>query len=227
MVLSMTLAQRILPLLLERIGQDLPAQDLLIRFPGLKLHGLRYALQSLTSEVVLFAVPDPAGRNPLLLVRRPGTICPAGAMREIPCGPDGGVLYATTPEPLARRGKAGYSTNPKRRLLSIFPSCADTRHVARLRAHPNARQAEILMHAAGAPLVERGREWYRLPPRVRTTCAEMLTFLVDGAADAAEEIGAEGCHDPLIRAYAARRLRARLAAAFALNLPPGPDVPGS
>jgi len=222
----MTLAQRILPLLLERIGQDLPAQDLLVRIPGLKLHGLRHALQSLASEVVLFAVPDPAARNPLLLVRRPGSICPAGATPQIPCGPDGGVLYATTPEPRARRGKAGYSTNPERRLISIFPSRADTRHVARLRAHPNARQAEALMHAAGAPLVERGREWYRLPPRARTTCAEMLTFLVDGAADATEEIGAEGCHDPLIRARAARRLRARLAAAFALDLPPGPDAPG-
>ena len=223
----MTLAQRLLPLLKERLGHDLPAQDLLVRIPGLKLHGLRHALQSLASEVVLFAVPDPAARNPLLLVRQPGAICPAGATAEIPCGPDAGVLYAITPEPLASRGKAGYSTNPERRLISIFPSRADTRHVARLRSHPNARQAEAMIHAAGAPLVERGREWYRLPPRARTTCAEMLTFLVDGAADAADEIGAEGCHDPLIRARAARRLRARLAAAFSLDLPPGPDAPGT
>lgn len=223
----MTLAQRLLPLLEARVGHDLPAQDLLVQIPGLKLHGLRYALRSLSSEIVLFAVADPAARNPLLLIRRPGAACPAGAMTEIPCGPDAGTLYAVTPEPLARRGKAGFSTNPERRLLSIFPSRADTRHVVRLRTHPNARQAETLMHAAGAPLVERGREWYRLPSSVRTTCAEMLAFLVDGAADAAEEIGAEGCHDPVQRAAAAKRLRARLAAAFFLKLPEGPDAPGT
>jgi hypothetical protein len=223
----MTLSQRLLPLLEARLGHDVPAQDLLVKIPGLKLHGLRHALQGMAGEIVLFAVPDPAARNPLLLVRRPGTACPAGAVPEIPCGPDAGVLYAATPDLRARRGKAGFSTNPARRLLSIFPSRADTRHVARLRAHPNARQAEALLHAAGAPLVERGREWYRIPHQARATCAEMLAFLVDGAADAADELGAEGCHDPLRRAQAAQRLRARLGAAFALALPVGPDAPGT
>jgi hypothetical protein len=177
-------------------------------------------------EIALFAVPDPSARNPLLLVRRPGTPCPAGAVPGIPCGPDAGVLYAATPEIRARCGKAGFSTNPERRLLSIFPSRADTRHVARLRTHPNARQAEALLHAAGAPLVERGREWYRVPSTSHATCADMLAFLVDGAADAADGLGAEGCHDPICRALAARRLRARLGAAFGLSLPAGPDVPG-
>jgi len=105
----MTLSQRLRPLLLAHMGGQTTSQDLLIQVPGLKLHGLRHAMQTLSDEIALFAVPDPAARNPMLLVRAAGTACPEGALADIPCGPDTGVLYATTPEPLARRGKAGFT----------------------------------------------------------------------------------------------------------------------